>query len=253
MPGPRPTLVSSSVSAAVPASRRRRRPVRTVGFVLLAGVLAATVVVARAPGDLRLGGARSSHAPSAEGSLAPVAPGAPVAPESAPPSSLAVETAAPSGASPAPMRNGEGFLPVVTDRIPAPARTFALRQAVPGTTNMQPAAASAVARAIAAARRAGVAISIRSAWRSERFQRVLFDRAVARYGSPEQAAKWVLAPEDSAHVKGYAVDVQPRSAGTWLEAHGTAYGLCRTYDNEWWHFEYLATRTCPARKENAAG
>ena len=29
--------------------------------------------------------------------------------------------------------------------------------------------------------------------------------------------------------------------------------ICRTYDNEWWHFEYLATSTCPARQPTAAG
>ena len=63
----------------------------------------------------------------------------------------------------------------------------------------------------------------------------------------------MLSPARSAHVKGYAIDVHPQAMAAWLEQHGAAYGLCRTYDNEWWHFEYLATSTCPPRQPTAAG
>ena len=42
-----------------------------------------------------------------------------------------------------------------------------------------------------------------------------------------------------------------RSAA-WLEAHAAAYGLCRTYEDEWWHFEHLATSDCPPRLPSAA-
>lgn len=147
----------------------------------------------------------------------------------------------------------QGFAPVVTDRIPAPTKSLALSAAVPGTTNMQAAAAAAFRRAFADAWAAGLAPEIRSAWRSEQWQQILFDRAVARYGSRAEASRWVLSPARSAHVKGYAIDVHPQSAATWLQAHGAAYGICRTYDNEWWHFEYLATSTCPPRQPTAAG
>ena len=123
----------------------------------------------------------------------------------------------------------------------------------PGTTNMDPAAAQAFERAFAAARRAGLSPYISSGWRSKRSQQILFDRAVAKYGSPAKAMRWVLPPNKSAHVKGYAADVEPRSAAAWLERHGAQYGLCRRYDNEWWHFEYLATAHCPARLPSAAG
>jgi D-alanyl-D-alanine dipeptidase len=48
----------------------------------------------------------------------------------------------------------------------------------------------------------------------------------------------VLPPDQSPHVRGYAMDVRPREGAQWLETHGWRYGLYRTYDNEWWHFEY---------------
>jgi len=145
------------------------------------------------------------------------------------------------------------FAPVVTDRIPEPTASIALSAPVPGLTNMQPPAARAFEQAFAAARAAGLAPQIRSAWRSRDYQQVLFDRAVATYGSREEAGRWVLTPLRSAHVKGYAVDVHPAAVASWLEVHGSRYGLCRTYDNEWWHFEYVASATCPARKPDAAG
>lgn len=147
----------------------------------------------------------------------------------------------------------KGFVPVITNRIPTPTTSLAPSATVHGTTNMQAPAAAAFTKAFAAARAAGLSPEIRSAWRSERWQQILFDRAVAKYGSRSEAAKWVLPPQRSAHVKGYAVDVHPLAMARWLQKHGPAFGICRTYDNEWWHFEYLATSTCPPRKANAAG
>lgn len=146
-----------------------------------------------------------------------------------------------------------GFARVITDSIPAPTTSLALSAAVPGTTNMQPGAAAAVKAAFGAARAEGLAPEIRSAWRSAEWQQILFDRAVRTYGTAAEASTWVLPPEQSAHVKGYAVDVRPQAAAAWLEEHGAEYGLCRTYDNEWWHFEYLATATCPPRRPTATG
>jgi hypothetical protein len=49
-------------------------------------------------------------------------------------------------------------------------------------------------------------------------------------------------------VSGDAVDIGPSSAATWLSEHGAAYGLCRTYGNEPWHFELrpdAIDRGCP--------
>jgi LAS superfamily LD-carboxypeptidase LdcB len=148
---------------------------------------------------------------------------------------------------------GTGFSPVVTDRIPTPTTSLPLSAPIPGMTNMQAPAAAAFKRAFAAARVDGLTPEIRSAWRSAEWQQILFDRAVTKYGSRAEAAKWVLSPARSAHVKGYAIDVHPQAVASWLEEHGSAYGLCRTYDNEWWHFEYLASSTCPPRQPTAAG
>jgi hypothetical protein len=159
----------------------------------------------------------------------------------------------PEGRSGAKAAGGKGFSPVITDRIPTPATSLPLSAPIPGTTNMQPAAAAAFKRAFADARADGLTPQIRSAWRSAEWQQILFDRAVTRYGSRAEASKWVLSPAKSAHVKGYAIDVHPQAVASWLEEHGPAYGLCRTYDNEWWHFEYLATSTCPPRQPTAAG
>jgi len=137
-----------------------------------------------------------------------------------------------------------------------PPTKVALTDPVHGTTNLQPPMARAYRKAAAAAAKAGHPMWIRSGWRSAEFQQILFDRAVAKYGTRTEAAKWVLPPEDSAHVQGLAVDVQPLGAARWLQAHGTAYGLCRTYANEWWHFELIAigpVNACPAMKPTAGG
>ena len=45
-------------------------------------------------------------------------------------------------------------------------------------------------------------------------------------------------PNTSAHVSGDAVDIGPSAAAAWLSAHGAAYGLCRIYGNEPWHYEF---------------
>jgi hypothetical protein len=46
----------------------------------------------------------------------------------------------------------------------------------------------------------------------------------------------VASPDTSAHVSGDAIDLG-RDAAAWLSAHGAAYGLCRIYGNESWHYE----------------
>lgn len=93
----------------------------------------------------------------------------------------------------------------------------------------------------------GVRLHVTSGWRSRAHQERLFDEALARYGSAEEAARWVASPDSSAHVSGDAVDVGPTDGALWLEEHGAAYGLCRTYANEIWHYELLTSPggTCP--------
>jgi D-alanyl-D-alanine carboxypeptidase len=111
---------------------------------------------------------------------------------------------------------------------------------------------------ISAKRRAagrGVTLCLNDGKRSRAQQIGLLRSYVEQYGSAT-AHDLVLPWQKSAHVKGYAVDVQPASAYQWLEATKGSLGFCRIYDNEAWHFEYsLAYRTagCPARQTQPAG
>ncbi len=105
-------------------------------------------------------------------------------------------------------------------------------------------------RAAAAAMQAdGIELTLSSGYRSAAEQQQLYEQAIEKYGSPEAARVWVLPPAESRHVRGVAVDVAPREAARWLDEHGARFGLCRTMDWEWWHFEYDAgwqrAGTCP--------
>lgn len=121
-------------------------------------------------------------------------------------------------------------------------------------TGLSPAMRRSVARAVAAAAESGVELRVTSGWRSRDHQAALFAAAVRKYGTETAARRWVLPPEESAHVTGEAVDVGPPAAALWLERHGVRFGLCRRYDNEPWHFERLAGELgsrCPARQAHA--
>jgi D-alanyl-D-alanine carboxypeptidase len=117
--------------------------------------------------------------------------------------------------------------------------------------HLRPAMQRAVDRAIAAAAQEGVELRVTSGWRSSDKQQRLYDDAVAKYGSSAAARAWVLPPEESEHVRGWAVDVGPEEGARWLRSNGVRFGLCQRYDNEPWHFERLAAAKgsdCPARQ-----
>ncbi|SDI11482.1 D-alanyl-D-alanine carboxypeptidase [Sinosporangium album] len=120
---------------------------------------------------------------------------------------------------------------------------------------LTPGTRRAYLRAAEAAETDGVEMHITSGHRTRKEQLAEFQEAVDRYGSAEQARKFVLPPDKSAHVKGLAVDVGPRPAAAWLEDTNGKYGLCRIYTNEWWHFEYSSRyareRRCPPLKPDA--
>ncbi len=78
---------------------------------------------------------------------------------------------------------------------------------------------------------------MRSGWRSPEYQQQLLQEAISKYGSEEEAARWVATPETSPHVSGDAVDIGPLDATAWLSEHGAEYGLCQIYSNEPWHYE----------------
>jgi hypothetical protein len=126
---------------------------------------------------------------------------------------------------------------------------------VPGVANLDPALLRALRRAATAAADAGVGFVVNSGWRSEAYQEHLLDEAIGKYGSRAEASRWVAPPDRSEHVSGHAVDIGPTAAAAWLSAHGAAYGLCRIYANEPWHFERRpdAVRDgCPALYADAA-
>jgi hypothetical protein len=124
----------------------------------------------------------------------------------------------------------------------------------PAITNLDTELREAVQQAAKDAQRAGVPMKITAGWRSERYQQALLDDAIRSYGSEEEARKWVNTPEKSTHVTGEAVDIGPTTADSWLEQHGSEYGLCRVYANEMWHFELLVTpgHRCPRTISDAS-
>jgi D-alanyl-D-alanine carboxypeptidase len=151
---------------------------------------------------------------------------------------------------------GAAAAPLLATAEPGPATAHApvVLASNDSTAGLDPALAQAYLAAQADASRAGVTLWITSGARSPEQQRAMWEDGLATHGSPEAARRWVLPPEESKHVSGDAIDVGPAAGAQWLEQNGSRYGLCRIYDNEWWHFE-LATApggTCPPRLPNAS-
>ena len=119
----------------------------------------------------------------------------------------------------------------------------------PAVTNLDPDLLRALRQAAKDAAKNRIAIVVNSGWRSVKYQEHLLTEAVAKYGSAKKAARWVATTETSLHVSGDAVDVGPSAAAMWLSKRGVAYGLCRIYKNEPWHFELRREATkhgCPS-------
>jgi zinc D-Ala-D-Ala carboxypeptidase len=108
---------------------------------------------------------------------------------------------------------------------------------VPGVANLDRALLGALRRAAADAADEGIEFVVNSGWRSPAYEEQLLREAVSKYGSEEEAARWVATPKTSAHVSGDAVDIGPFAATAWLSEHGAEYGLCQIYGNEPWHYE----------------
>jgi LAS superfamily LD-carboxypeptidase LdcB len=118
-----------------------------------------------------------------------------------------------------------------------PDRTTVFAGEIPGVAKLDPDLLGALRRAATGAAVDGVELYVDSGWRSPAYQQRLLREAVAKYGSGAEAARWVATPDTSAHVSGDAVDIGPSGAASWLSLHGAAYGLCRIYGNEPWHYE----------------
>jgi hypothetical protein len=134
----------------------------------------------------------------------------------------------PRSEPPRPLSEADGLVPdgvtVFADGYPAVAR-------------LDPALLNALRRAATDAAGEGVEVYVDSGWRSPAYQAQLLEEAISKYGSREEAARWVASPDTSAHVSGDAVDVGRSDAAAWLSRHGAEYGLCQIYGNEPWHYE----------------
>ncbi len=109
-------------------------------------------------------------------------------------------------------------------------------------TDLHPHVLARFLSAQAAAKAEGVTMTIDSGYRTLETQNYLFQRAIKEHKTPEEAIKWVLPGDLSRHPWGLALDVNlhhEKSGASWLEANGATFGLCRVYENEWWHFEPL--------------
>lgn len=115
-------------------------------------------------------------------------------------------------------------------------------------------AATAWKAMAAAARRDGLPeplLRLTSGYRSPEHQQRLWDRALARYGSVQEARKWVAPPGGSAHQSGRTVDMylggknsssnvnnlRKTPAYKWLVINARRFGFY-PYTREPWHWEY---------------
>jgi LAS superfamily LD-carboxypeptidase LdcB len=118
----------------------------------------------------------------------------------------------------------------------------------PGVANLDPDLLQALREAATDAADDGVKFYVNSGWRSAERQNQLLREAVSKYGSKEEAARWVATADTSPHVSGDAIDVAHSDATAWLSGHGAEYGLCQIYRNEPWHYELrpdAIDRGCP--------
>jgi zinc D-Ala-D-Ala carboxypeptidase len=217
------------------APTRRQTTNRAPKF-LLAGFLVVIAVITAALGCQSL--TPSSTAASPADVLHP-------AHRRSSPSPKAVSTA--HRAAPAPPVAHHGGAGVADGVVPGGTTVF--DDDVPAVANLDPNLARALRQAATDAARDDHEFLVNSGWRSRQYQEQLLDEAVSKYGSREEAARWVATPTTSAHVSGEAVDLGHSDATSWLSKHGARYGLCQIYRNEPWHYELrpdAVAHGCPA-------
>ena len=120
-------------------------------------------------------------------------------------------------------------------------------------SGLNPEFASALTQLFAAA---PPGLKINSAYRSPELQAQLWDDALAKYGSPEAARKWVAPPGRSKHGEGFAADLGfgDDAAREWAHANAGNYGLAFPLGHEPWHAELASARggAAPAAAPMAA-
>ncbi|TDD96729.1 M15 family metallopeptidase [Actinomadura rubrisoli] len=148
---------------------------------------------------------------------------------------------APRGAQPgAPGENGprsERRGPVGEDDGLVPDGVTVFADATPAVAKLDRDLLKALRRAATDAANDRIKFYVNSGWRSPAYQNQLLREAISKYGSEEEAARWVSTAATSLHVKGEAVDIGHSDATVWLSKHGAEYGLCQIYRNEPWHYE----------------
>ena len=94
-------------------------------------------------------------------------------------------------------------------------------------------------------------LTITSGYRSIAHQQVLWKRALAKYGSPKAATKWVAPPGHSPHHTGRAIDfylggpngsenvakLRTLAAYRWMVCNALRFGFT-PYAAEPWHWEF---------------
>lgn len=133
----------------------------------------------------------------------------------------------------APLASAGALLSTVAAGGGGYAGPLALRQGKP----MRPDTAQAFDALFAAARRAGISLSIASAFRSDAEQARLF----AAHPDP----KWVARPGQSLHRNGTELDLGPPAAYAWLARNAARFGFVQRYSWEPWHFGYVGAGGAP--------
>jgi len=138
-------------------------------------------------------------------------------------------------------------------RDPAPGDLVTVK-GINGPVPLQRLAAQAWAALVDAARAEGLREPLlfpASGYRSSARQARLYQQALERYHTPEQARRWVAPPGGSAHQSGRAIDfyLGGRNASSnvavlrrlpaylWLASHAQRFGFY-PYEAEPWHWEY---------------
>lgn len=87
-------------------------------------------------------------------------------------------------------------------------------------------------------------LRVMSGFRSPDRQAQLWQNALAKYGSPEAARKWVAPPGRSQHNYGNAVDLKylDPAATAWAHENAQKFGLNFPLSNENWHIEPIGAR-----------
>lgn len=114
--------------------------------------------------------------------------------------------------------------------------------------NLDPRFADAVRQFLAAA--PGGGITINSGYRTPERQAQLWAGALAKYGSPEAARKWVAPPGRSMHNHGVAADLGYASPAVrdWAHTNAANYGLAFPLPHENWHIELAGARGQPRQE-----